>query len=92
MARYYLALADAQAGKTDAAIAAWQTLAAEAPDNAPVRAELKRRIDETAQAAGIKPPPLAPPAASASAPQARPGPMRRRWRTLPRWRPRSARQ
>jgi cytochrome c-type biogenesis protein CcmH len=76
MARYYLALADAQAGKTDAAIAAWQALAAESPADAPVRAELKSRIDEAAQAAGIKPPPLAPAAAAsaASAPSPAPGP------------------
>lgn len=65
-ARYYLALAGAQAGKTDQAIAAWQMLAAEAPANAPIRAELKRRIDEAAQAAGIAPPPLAAPAAAAT--------------------------
>jgi len=70
VARYYLALADAQAGKTDAAIAAWQKMAAESPDGAPVRAELKRRIDETAREAGIAPPPLAAPAAAASAPEA----------------------
>ena len=73
-ARYYLALADAQAGKTDAAIAAWQTLAAEAPDNAPIRAELKRRIDAAAQAAGQTPPPLAAPSAAAAAPAQQPGP------------------
>ena len=72
-ARYYLALADAQAGKTAAAIAAWQKLAAEAPTNAPIRAELKRRIDAAAQAAGQAPPPLAAPAASVAAP-AQPGP------------------
>jgi cytochrome c-type biogenesis protein CcmH len=67
VARYYLALADAQAGKTDAAIAAWQKMAAEAPADAPVRAELQRRIAETAKEAGIAPPPLAPPAAVAAA-------------------------
>ena len=33
---------DAQAGKTDAAIAAWQKLEAEAPAGAPIRAELER--------------------------------------------------
>jgi cytochrome c-type biogenesis protein CcmH len=67
-ARYYLALADAQAGNTDAAIAAWQKLAAEMPEGAPIRAELKRRIDAAAQAAGKPAPPLAPPAAGAAAP------------------------
>ena len=72
-ARYYLALADAQAGKTDRAIAAWQKLAAEAPENAPIRAELKRRIDAAAQAAGQTPPPLAASSVAAAAP-AQPGP------------------
>jgi cytochrome c-type biogenesis protein CcmH len=56
IARYYLALGDAQAGKTDAAIAAWQKLEAEAPANAPIRAEIERRIAEAAKAAGIAPP------------------------------------
>ena len=61
IARYYLALADAQAGKTEDAIAAWQKLLAETPANAPLRAELDRRIAETAKAAGISPPaPAAP--------------------------------
>jgi len=70
VARYYMALADAQAGRTDAAIAAWQKMAAESPADAPVRVELKRRIDEAAKEAGIAPPPLAPPgpAAAAAAP------------------------
>jgi cytochrome c-type biogenesis protein CcmH len=63
IARYYLALADAQAGRTDAAIAAWQKLEAEAPANAPIRAEIERRIAEAAKSAGI-----APPAAPAGAP------------------------
>jgi cytochrome c-type biogenesis protein CcmH len=73
VARYYLALADAQAGKTDAAIAAWQKLAAEAPADAPIRATLARRIADAAQSAGIAPPSLAPPAAPVSA-AAAPGP------------------
>ena len=69
IARYYLALGDAQAGKTDAAIAAWQALLAEAPANAPIRTEIERRIAEAAKAAGIAPPaPAAPSAAAAAAP------------------------
>jgi len=67
-ARYYLALADAQAGKTDAAIASWQKLAAEMPANAPIRAELERRIADAAKSAGIAAPPLAAAAPSAAAP------------------------
>ncbi len=66
IARYYLALADAQAGRTQQAIDAWQKLAAESPENAPMRAELKARIDDTAKSAGIAAPALAPPAAAAS--------------------------
>jgi cytochrome c-type biogenesis protein CcmH len=65
IARYYLALADAQAGRTDAAIAAWQKLASESPENAPIRAEIKDRIDEAATAAGIPAPSLAAPAPAA---------------------------
>jgi cytochrome c-type biogenesis protein CcmH len=67
IARYYLALADAQAGRTQQAIDAWQKLAAESPANAPIRAELKNRIDEAAQSAGIAAPPLAPPAPASPA-------------------------
>ncbi|HUZ75773.1 MAG TPA: c-type cytochrome biogenesis protein CcmI [Stellaceae bacterium] len=76
MARYYLALGDAQGGKTQEAIAAWQKLAAEAPAGAPIRADLKRRIAEAAQSGGIAPPPLAPPAPAAAPPAgaAAPGP------------------
>jgi cytochrome c-type biogenesis protein CcmH len=66
MARYYLALGDAQEGRTGEAIAAWQKLAAAAPAGAPLRDDLRRRIDATAQAAGIAAPPLAPPAAAAA--------------------------
>ncbi|HZT50574.1 MAG TPA: c-type cytochrome biogenesis protein CcmI [Stellaceae bacterium] len=73
-ARYYLALADAQAGNTDAAIAAWQKLAAEAPEGAPIRDELKRRIAAAATAAGKTPPPLAAPAAAPPAAAGAPGP------------------
>lgn len=78
MARYYLALADAEAGRSNEAIAAWQKLAAAAPAGAPIRAMLRQRIAEAAQAAGIATPPLAPPAAAspatASAEAGAPGP------------------
>jgi cytochrome c-type biogenesis protein CcmH len=63
-ARYYLALGDAQAGNVDAAVAAWQKLAAEAPEDAPIRAELKQRIAAAMASVGKEPPPLAPPAPS----------------------------
>lgn len=66
-ARYYLALAAAQAGDAETAIAAWQKLAAEQPADSPLRNELKTRIAEAAQSAGIAVPALAPPAAGPSA-------------------------
>jgi len=68
VSRYYLALADAQAGKTQAAIAAWQKMAAESPADAPVRAQLQQRIAEAARQAGIPVPPLAPPAQAVAQP------------------------
>ena len=61
-ARYYLALADAQAGKVPEAIAAWQKLAAAAPEDAPIRKDLQQRIAAAAASIGMKAPPLAPPA------------------------------
>jgi cytochrome c-type biogenesis protein CcmH len=66
-ARYYLALAQAQAGNAAAAIAAWQKLAAEQPADSPLRRELETRIDEAAESAGLAKPKLAPPAAGPSA-------------------------
>jgi cytochrome c-type biogenesis protein CcmH len=55
-ARFYLALADAQAGKARAAIEAWAKLAAEAPPGAPWLPLVRQRIEETAREAGITPP------------------------------------
>jgi cytochrome c-type biogenesis protein CcmH len=52
-ARYYLALADAQAGKPERAVEAWSKLEAEAPAGAPWLPNLRERIAETAKAAGI---------------------------------------
>ena len=66
-ARYYLALAAAQAGDVKAAIAAWQKLAAEQPADSPLRRELKTRIAEAAQSVGMPAPELAPPAKGPSA-------------------------
>ena len=70
IARFYLAFADAQAGRHQAAIAAWQALAADLPDGIPIRAEIARRTAATARAAGIPAPPL-PPAAETASPDAR---------------------
>src|SRR5580704_1726063 len=63
-ARYYLALAEAQAGDVQGAIEAWQTLLAEAPAEAPWAQMVRQRIADTAKAAGL--PALSSPAAPAS--------------------------
>jgi cytochrome c-type biogenesis protein CcmH len=63
-ARYYLALAEAQAGNVQGAIDAWQQLLAEATPDAPWAATVRQRIADTAKAAGLPVP--APPAAQAS--------------------------
>ena len=63
-ARYYLALAEAQAGNARGAIDAWQELLAEAPADAPWAEMVRQRIAETAKAAGLPAP--TPPAAQAS--------------------------
>ena len=60
--RYYLALADAQEGKAQAAIDAWQKLAADQGADSKLRAELETRIADTAKAAGLPVPALAAPA------------------------------
>lgn len=62
VARFYLALADAQAGNAESAIAAWQKLAAEEPADSPLRAEIRTRIAAAARAAGLPVPALAAPA------------------------------
>ena len=73
VARFYLALGDAQAGEPQRAIDAWLALAAEAPDGSPMREEVVRRILETAKTAGL-PVPTLPPAAPAQAAEPTPGP------------------
>jgi cytochrome c-type biogenesis protein CcmH len=57
VARYYLALGDAQDGHGQAAIAAWLKLAAETADPA-MRAEIARRVANAARVAGVAAPPL----------------------------------
>ena len=66
LARYYLALGEAQAGNSAGAIAAWQKLAAEEPADSSIRTELAQRIAAAAQSAGLPLPPLAVPAAGPS--------------------------
>ena len=58
VARYYTALADSQAGNVHRAIDAWLALAADMPDDAPMRQAIARRVAEAARAGGIDAPPL----------------------------------
>jgi len=69
-ARYYLALADAQAGNTKAAIDAWQTLIAEAPADAPWAQMVRQRVADTAKAAGFPVPAPSAPAPASPGPNA----------------------
>ena len=76
VARYYLALADSQAGEVHRAIEAWQALAADLPEDSPMREAIAQRVAEAAQAGGIEAPALPqgrPAAASAPPTQAAPG-------------------
>jgi cytochrome c-type biogenesis protein CcmH len=58
VARYYLALADAQAGDARKAIGAWLELAAGLPEDSTMRDEIARRVADAARSAGIDPPAL----------------------------------
>jgi cytochrome c-type biogenesis protein CcmH len=58
VARYYLALADSQAGETQKAIAAWVALAAEIPEGSPMRAGIAQGVSSAARSAGIDAPSL----------------------------------
>jgi cytochrome c-type biogenesis protein CcmH len=66
VSRYYLALGDAQAGDVRPAIEAWQKLASDLPADSNMRGEIKRRIEQAAQSAGIEAPALPPPAQAAA--------------------------
>lgn len=58
VARYYLALADAQAGDVKRAIAAWSSLAADVPQDSSMRQEIEHRVADAAQSAGMAVPSL----------------------------------
>ena len=58
IARYYLALADAQAGEVPHAIATWQALAGDLPEDSPMREAIGRQIADAARTAGTTAPPL----------------------------------
>jgi len=71
VARFYLAVSDAQAGDERKAIDEWLELAAGLSEDTPMRGEIARRIADAAKSAGIDPPPL-PKGLTAEAPP--PGP------------------
>ena len=73
VARFYLAVVDAQSGRGQQAIDAWLKLAGETADEE-MRGEIARRITETAKLSGLPVPAMPPaPAARAAGPDA--GPM-----------------
>lgn len=72
IARFYLALADAQAGRGQQAIDAWVKLAGETAEE-DMRSEIARRIAETAKLSGLSVPAM-PPAAPAPVDRAASGP------------------
>lgn len=56
VARYYLALADAQAGEEKRAIDGWMSLAAELPEDSPMREQIADGIQQAAKDGGITAP------------------------------------
>jgi len=58
VARYYLALADEQAGEEQRAIDRWVALAADIPDDSPMREAISHGIAAAAKAGGLTAPPL----------------------------------
>jgi cytochrome c-type biogenesis protein CcmH len=58
VARYYLALADEQAGEEQRAIDRWLALAADIPDDSPMRESIARGVAEAAKAGGLTAPAL----------------------------------
>jgi len=60
-ARYYLGLADLQAGRPREAMDRWQALAADSPPDAPWLAEVRARINDAAERLGVEPPEIAAP-------------------------------
>jgi cytochrome c-type biogenesis protein CcmH len=65
IARYYVALADAQAGNMKQAIDAWVKLAGELTADSTMRSEIEKRVADAAKVAGIQTPPLPPPVVAA---------------------------
>ena len=76
-ARYYLAVADAQAGEDKRAIDRWLALAADLPEDSPMREAIARGVADAAKDGGIQAPALPKGAALAPEPEttgAQPGP------------------
>jgi len=71
IARFYLALADAQAGRGRQALDAWVKLAGDVSD-ADMRSEIARRIAETAKLSGLPAPAMPPAPVAAEVEQAEP--------------------
>jgi cytochrome c-type biogenesis protein CcmH len=77
VARYYLALADEQAGDEQRAIERWLALAADIPDDSPMREAIARGVAEAAKAGGLTAPALpkgAPPQPQQDADASQAGP------------------
>jgi cytochrome c-type biogenesis protein CcmH len=77
VARYYLALADSQAGEEQRAIDRWLALAADIPDDSPMREAIARGVAEAARQGGLTAPGLpkgTPPEPQQDAAGAAPGP------------------
>ncbi len=76
VARYYLALADSQAGEDRKAVDAWLELSAGLPEDSPMRDEIAHRIADAAKSGGFEAPPLPKglPAEAQSAAQGNAGP------------------
>lgn len=73
VARYYLALAEKQEGRPQAAIEDWRKLAEDQPEASPLRNELNQRMADAAREAGLpapEPVKTAAPAASGAGPSA----------------------
>lgn len=68
VARYYLALAAAQSGEPKKAIQGWLSLAADVPQDSPMRKEIARQIEAAAKTNGMPVPALP----KGQAPQAQP--------------------
>lgn len=73
-ARYFLALADYQAGRAQDALEAWSSLAGDAPADAPWLATVRARVTDTARELGHDPADWLPQQATAEAAPGRRGP------------------